>query len=175
MAPSSTSPLRADRPSPLFLSWNDLTTATAALAHQVAAAGMPQVVVGIVRGGMIPAAWLAHRLAIRDVRTVEVTRTTSDGINAAKNTVPSVRNPASLGDLTGLDVLLVDDIAGSGVTLAHTVRLIHGLSPARVRTAVFAVNRANWAQSSDPRHDIDCIASLTDTWVVFPWEEQHER
>ncbi|WP_051950415.1 phosphoribosyltransferase [Actinacidiphila yeochonensis] len=175
MEPSSTSPLRADRPGPLFLTWDDLTTATATLAHQVAAAGMPQVVVGIVRGGMIPAAWLAHRLAIRDVRTVEVTRTTSDGINAAKSTVPTVRNPASLGDLTGLDVLLVDDIAGSGVTLAHTARMIHDLGPARVRTAVLAVNRANWTQSSAPHRDIDYIASLTDTWVVFPWEEQHER
>ena len=102
-------------------------------------------------------------------------RTTSDGINAAKSTVPTVRNPASLGDLTGLDVLLVDDIAGSGVTLAHTARMIHGLGPVRVRTSVFAVNRANWTQSSDPHRDIDYIASLTDTWVVFPWEGQHER
>ncbi|MFD3662849.1 phosphoribosyltransferase [Streptomyces sp. NPDC058659] len=175
MAPSQTSPLRTDRPGPLFLTWHDLTTATATLAHQVSTAGMPQVVVGIVRGGMIPAAWLAHRLEIRDVRTVEVTRTTSDGINAAKSTVPTVRNPASLGDLTGLDVLLVDDIAGSGVTLAHTARMIHDLGPARVRTAVLAVNRANWTQSSDPHRGIDYIASLTDTWVVFPWEEQNER
>ncbi|WP_330351768.1 phosphoribosyltransferase [Streptomyces sp. NBC_00582] len=175
MTASSTSPLRADRPGPLFLTWDDITTATATLAHRLAAAGIPQVVVGIVRGGMIPAAWLAHRLAIRDVRTVEVTRTASDGINAAKSTVPTVRNPASLGDLTGLDVLLVDDIAGSGVTLAHTARMIHDLGPARLRTAVFVVNRANWRPSSDPHHDIDYIASLADTWVVFPWEEQHER
>ncbi|MFJ1954588.1 phosphoribosyltransferase [Streptomyces microflavus] len=175
MAPSPTSPLRTDRPGPLLLTWHDLTTATATLAHQVSTAGIPQVVVGIVRGGMVPAAWLAHRLEIRDVRTVEVTRTTSDGINAAKSTVPTVRNPASLGDLTGLDVLLVDDIAGSGVTLAHTARMIHDLGPARVRTAVLAVNRANWTQSPDPHRDIDYIASLTDTWVVFPWEEQHER
>ncbi|WP_189969093.1 phosphoribosyltransferase [Streptomyces violascens] len=175
MDPSPTTSTHAERPGPLYLTWDDLTTATATLAHQVAAAGMPQAVVGIVRGGLIPAAWLAHRLAIRDVRTVEVTRTTSDGINAAKSTVPAVRNPASLGDLTDLDVLLVDDIAGSGGTLTHTARLIHDLGPARVRTAVFAVNRANWTQSSDPHRDIDYIASLTDTWVVFPWEGQHER
>ncbi|MFD8414042.1 phosphoribosyltransferase [Streptomyces sp. NPDC059650] len=175
MAPSTTTPLRTDRPDPLFLTWDDLTTATATLARLVAAAGMPQVVVGVVRGGMIPAAWLAHRLAIRDVRTVEVTRTTTDGVNADKNMIPTVRHPASLGELTDLDVLLVDDIAGSGVTLAYTARMIHDLGPARVRTAVLAVNRANWAQSCDPHRAIDYIASLTDTWVVFPWEEQHER
>lgn len=166
-------PLGADRSGPLSLTWDDLTTATAALAHQVAAAGIPQTVVGIVRGGMIPAAWLAHRLAIRDVRTVEVTRTASDDINAAKSTLPAVRNPASLGGLAGLDVLLVDDIAGSGVTLAHTARMIQALGPARVRTAVLAVNRANWEQGEDPYRAINYIAALTDTWVVFPWEEQH--
>ncbi|MEU8781362.1 phosphoribosyltransferase family protein [Streptomyces sp. NPDC048637] len=72
-----------------------------------------QAVVGTMRGGVLPAVWLAHRLGIRDVRTVEVTHTTDDGINAAKTRLPAARNPASLGDLTGLDVLLVDDIAGS--------------------------------------------------------------
>ncbi|WP_327153225.1 hypothetical protein OHU45_02020 [Streptomyces tubercidicus] len=71
------------------------------------------------RGGVIPAVWLAHRLGIRDVRTVVITRTTSDSIDAAKTTLPGVRNAASLGDLTGLDVLLVDDTAGSGAPLPH--------------------------------------------------------
>ncbi|AXG80834.1 phosphoribosyltransferase [Streptomyces paludis] len=175
MAPSSTPSIRADRPGPTYVTWDDLAAATGALAHQVTAAGTPQVVVGIVRGGMIPAVWLAHRLAIRDVRTVEVTRTTSDGINAAKSTLPTARNPASLGDLTGLDVLLVDDIAGSGVTLDLTTRMIRDLGPARVRTAVLAVNRTNWTQEPAPHHHIDYIASLTDTWVVFPWEAHHER
>ncbi|MFE4333270.1 phosphoribosyltransferase [Streptomyces sp. NPDC056831] len=165
----------ADRPGPLYLTWDDISAATRALAEQVAAAGAPQAVVGIVRGGMIPAVWLAHRLGIRDVRTVEVTRTTSDGINAAKTALPTARNPASLGDLTGLDVLLVDDIAGSGATLAHTADMLRDLGPTRVRTAVLAVNRANWTQGPEPHREIDHIASLTDTWIVFPWEEKHER
>lgn len=173
--PTSSKQPDADGPGPLNLTWDDIGTATRTLAEQVAAAGTPQAVVGIVRGGMIPAAWIAHRLGIRDVRTVEVTRTTSDGINPAKTTLPVARNPASLGDLTGLDVLLVDDIAGSGETLAYTVRMIRELRPLRVRTAVLAVNRANWTQGPEPHRRIDHIASLTDTWVIFPWEEQHER
>ncbi|GAA2718510.1 MULTISPECIES: phosphoribosyltransferase family protein [Streptomyces] len=172
MATSSTHD--ADRSAPLHLTWDDIGSATRSIAQQAVAAGAPQAVVGIVRGGMIPAVWIAHQLEIRDVRTVEVTRTTSDGINAAKAT-PTARNPASLGDLTGLDVLLVDDIAGSGATLAHAARMIRGRGPTRVRTAVLAVNRANWRQGSGPGRRIDYIASMTDTWVVFPWEEQHER
>ncbi|GAA3821513.1 phosphoribosyltransferase [Streptomyces chiangmaiensis] len=163
----------ADRPT--YLTWDDIGAATQALAEQVTAAGVPQAVVGIVRGGMIPAVWLAHRLGIRDVRTVEVTHTTSDGINAAKTTLPTARNAASLGDLMGLDVLLVDDIAGSGATLAYTADMIRGLGPARVRTAVLTVNRANWVQEAEPHRVIDYTVSLKDTWIVFPWEGQHGR
>ncbi|WP_372412689.1 phosphoribosyltransferase [Streptomyces luteireticuli] len=173
--PTSSTFVEGDRPGPLYLTWDDIAAATRTLAEQAVAAGAPQAVVGIVRGGMIPAVWIAHRLGIHDVRAVEVTHTTSDGVNAAKTTLPTARNPASLGDLTGLDVLLVDDIAGSGATLAHTARMIRDLHPIRVRTAVLAVNRANWTQGADPRRCIDYIASLTDTWVVFPWEGQHER
>lgn len=175
MATSPAHTSNADRPAPRCLAWDDIGAATQALAERVTIGGTPQAVVGIVRGGMIPAAWLAHRLGIRDVRTVNVTRTTEDGIHAAKTQLPTARNPASLGDLTGLDVLLVDDIAGSGATLAHTADLLRSLGPARVRTAVLTVNRANWKQEADPDRVIDYIASLNDTWIVFPWEGQHER
>jgi hypoxanthine phosphoribosyltransferase len=165
----------AGKPAPRHLAWADIDAATQALAEQVVAGGVPQAVVGVVRGGMVPAVCLAHRLGIRDVRAVEVTRTASDGINAAKDRLPTVRNAASLGDLTGLDVLLVDDIAGSGATLAHTADLLRSQGPARIRTAVLTVNRANWTQDAEPDDVIDYIASLNDTWIVFPWEDQHEH
>ena len=175
-----TSPTRSAHDShgsgPLYMTWEDIDSATRTLAEQVEVAGVPQVLVGIVRGGMIPTVWLAHRLGVRDVRCIEVTRTTSDGINAAKTTLPTARNPASLGDLTGLNVLLVDDIAGSGATLAHTVDMLRDLGAAQVRTAVLTVNRANWAREAEPESVIDYIASLNHTWIVFPWEGQpHER
>ncbi|MGW6388973.1 phosphoribosyltransferase [Streptomyces sp. NPDC055103] len=163
----------ADPGTALTLTWDAITSATSSLAVRVATDGAPQTVVGIMRGGMIPAVMLAHQLRIRDVRTVEVTHTVADGIDAAKSASPTAINTASLGNLTGRDVLLIDDIAGSGSTLAHTAWLIKTLEPRRLRTAVLTVNRANWTDGPEPRSRIDYIASLTDTWVVFPWEEQH--
>ncbi|MFD8782545.1 phosphoribosyltransferase [Kitasatospora sp. NPDC059599] len=171
MATPPTAPARdAAPPTPLHLTWDDIGSAVQVLAERVIADGLPQAVVGIMRGGMVPAVWLAHRLGLRDVRAVEVVRTTGDGVNAAKTPLPDVRNPASLGDLQGLDVLLVDDIAGSGVTLAHTADMLRDLGAARVRTAVLAVNRANWEQEAPPGDAVDHIAALYDTWIVFPWE-----
>ncbi|MFG2918125.1 phosphoribosyltransferase [Kitasatospora sp. NPDC048298] len=171
MATPPTAPAHhAAPPAPLHLTWDDIGSAAQVLAERVTAGGLPQAVVGIMRGGMVPAVWLAHHLKARDVRSIEVVRTVGDGVNAGKNPLPEVRNPASLGDLRGLDVLLVDDIAGTGVTLAHTADMLRDLGAARVRTAVLAVNRANWEQDAPPEDAIDHIAALYDTWIVFPWE-----
>ncbi|WP_226963001.1 hypothetical protein [Streptomyces sp. C8S0] len=94
-------PEDADQAGPLYLAWDDIGAATTALAQQTLAVGVPQAVVGIVRGGLIPAVWIAHRLGVHDVRTIEVTRTTSDAVNAAKTRCrpsgtprPSATSPA---------------------------------------------------------------------------------
>lgn len=158
------------RDTPVCLTWSRVEVLTRQLAVRVHGDGMPETVVGIMRGGMIPAVMIAHQLGIRDVRTIEVTHTASDGINAAKTSAPAYKNPASLGDLAGRDVLLVDDIAGSGATLERTHRIIEALGARRLRTAVLTVNRANWRAASRPEACINYIAEQTDTWVIFPWE-----
>ncbi|WP_328373303.1 phosphoribosyltransferase family protein (plasmid) [Streptomyces sp. NBC_00445] len=155
---------------PIRLTWSGIEAFTRELAAQVGGDGMPETVVGIMRGGMIPAVMVAHQLGIRDVRTIEVTHTVTDGVNAAKTSAPAYKNPTSLGDLAGRDVLLVDDIAGSGATLERTRRMVAALGVRRLRTAVLTVNRANWHAPDAPEERIDYIAEHTDTWVIFPWE-----
>ncbi|MFP8941676.1 phosphoribosyltransferase [Streptomyces fenghuangensis] len=152
------------------LSWGDVEALTGSIAERVWADGAPEAVVGVLRGGMVPATLLAHRLGVRDMRAVEVTRTTADGVGAAKAPEPQYRNPASLGVLTGLDVLVVDDIAGSGATLDRARRLVRALGPSRIRTAAMAVNRDNWSTEPGPEEAIDYIGELYEGWVVFPWE-----
>lgn len=156
----------------LDLTWADLDHYAAALAECIRHDGVPHVIAGILRGGMVPAIMLAHRLGVRDVRGVEVTRTLTDEPNGVKNAVPQVVNPASLGELDAdADVLLVDDVAGSGATLDTAADLLTHIA-VRVRRAVLVVNTISWNRSSSvtPQHIQDYIGTTCAGWVRFPWE-----
>ncbi len=134
--------------------------------------GSPDVVVGLLRGGMVPAVLLAHALRLRDVRAIDVTHTASESVNAAKTLRPTVRNPRSLGNLRGLDVLVVDDVVGKGDTIAMATDLVRSARASRVRTAVCAVNELNWfaTKDHDPSEVLNYIAVRCRGWVIFPWE-----
>jgi hypoxanthine phosphoribosyltransferase len=156
---------------PTLLPWNDLVTITTRLAERIRLDGRPDVLVGVLRGGLVPAVLLAHALGCRSVRAVEVIHTTRDGVDAAKTIEPHITNPASLGDLHNLDVLLVDDIAGTGDTIHTTAGLVAACGARRVRTAVCAVNAANWRRPHPPTSQLTYIGTTDRGWVIFPWEQ----
>lgn len=156
----------------LDLTWTELEHHVATLAECIQHEGIPQAVIGILRGGMVPAVLLAHRLGVRDVRGIQVTCTLTDEPNGAKTARPQVVNPASLGTFgTSADVLIVDDVAGSGDTIATAATLIAGLA-ARTRRAVVVVNTINWARSNSeaPQQIQDYVGTTCVGWVRFPWE-----
>jgi hypoxanthine phosphoribosyltransferase len=160
----------ADKQTPILLSWADVTATVDAIAGQIRADRIPDVLVGVLRGGLVPAVLLSHQLGVRAVRAVEVIHTLDDTVNADKSGTPEVVSAAALGDLTGMDVLLVDDIAGSGDTLVCTVGLLHAAGAKRVRTAVLTVNRANWRRPQKPADAVTYLGGQVDSWVIFPWE-----
>jgi uncharacterized protein len=160
----------AGDPRVVQLTWPQMQELVSQIAGQASRDGAPQTLVAVLRGGAVPAVWLSHRLRLRDVRTVAVVHTVDDSIHAAKIPKPSAANPASLGDLTGRDVLIVDDVAGTGQTLAAAARLAVEAGATRVRTAVCAVNEDNWAGRLPAEDVVTYIGAAARGWVVFPWE-----
>jgi len=155
---------------PIILDWIALASMAARVAELARIERVPDVVVGISRNGLVPAVIICHALGVRDLRSVHVTRTVADGADAGKTPEPVRHNVASLGDLTGADVLIVDDIAGSGATLRDVAGLVRARKPATVRTAACVVNRGNWRHHSDPHRAATYIGVTVDRWVIFPWE-----
>lgn len=156
----------------LDLSWADLDLHLTGMAAAINADGRPGVVVGVLRGGMVPAVALAHQLGVRDVRAIGIEHTLTEDINAAKHPSARLLNPASLGVLDpDADVLVVDDVAGSGASLAAACTLIPS-TVARLRRAVVVVNTINWAKANEdaPQQHCHYIGTTCAGWVRFPWE-----
>ncbi|MBF8187817.1 purine phosphoribosyltransferase [Nonomuraea sp. K274] len=145
------------------------------ISEAVRVDGIPQTLVAVLRGGAVPAVCLSHRLGLRDVRAVEVTHTTDNSTNATKTPKPVTVNPASLGDLTGLDVLIVDDVAGTGHTLTATAQLVTDAGASRVRSAVCVMNEDNWTGRLPAEAAVTYIGTITHGWVIFPWESNDEH
>jgi uncharacterized protein len=158
----------------LALDWPAFTRLAAGLAADIARDGLPHVLVGVLRGGMVPTVMLAHALGLRAVRAVEVTHTTTDAIDAAKTAVPVAVRPDTLGDLAGMDVLIVDDVAGTGDAMTTTAALVRQAGADRVRTLACVVNETNWrkARTEQPGEVLTYVGTVVQGWVIFPWERQ---
>jgi hypoxanthine phosphoribosyltransferase len=152
------------------LTWPQVQELVNQIAGQADRDGAPEILVAVLRGGAVPAIWLSHRLGLRDVRAVEVVHTVDDSTHAAKIPEPLAVNPASLGDLTGKDVLVVDDVAGTGQTLAAAARIAGRAGAARLRTAVCVVNEDNWSDRLPAEDVVTYIGAAARSWIVFPWE-----
>ncbi len=152
--------IRANASGLLSAVWSPLTP-----THQITSARNA--------ASMIPGVLLSHALGCRDLRDLSLVHTRADGINAAKTSHPVLSNPGSAGDVRGRDVLLVDDVAGTGETALTAVTMISDHGAARTRIAVCAVNTRNRNPAApSPGECLDYIGGHYRGWVVFPWERQ---
>jgi hypothetical protein len=118
----------------------------------------PDAVVGIARGGWLPATVLACMLRC-ELYPMRLSRREGERL---VHSTPQILLPPPT-QVAGRRVLLVDEIADTGVTLALGVRTLKRAGAADLRTAVLVCH--SWAS---PRPDF--VALETDAFVVNPWE-----
>ncbi len=125
-----------------------------ALALHVARDYDPEVIIGVAKAGVIPAAIIATILQ-RELVTIVIGRP-NDGADPQLIAGP----PASLA---GRRVLLVDETCDSGDTLKLAVHAVKGVRPADVRTAV-SFQTGKWQP--------DFHAFVTEKAIVLPWDRE---
>ena len=148
---------------PYRMTWSDFGVLADRLAARIAADGFrPDVVCGVARGGLVPAAHLAIALDVERLHVVRVRRTADDAVYAAK--VEARLRVLTPGGLSGArDVLIVDDIVGTGATAALVESHVRSAAAGDVRLAALARNGRSG-------HRPDYRGVDVDDWVVFPWE-----
>jgi xanthine phosphoribosyltransferase len=140
----------------LNISWEQFHRDTQSLAQQLRNTNRKwSGIIGVARGGLVPAAIIAHELGIRLVDTI--------CINSYDDETLKSKNLEVLKRVTSEDdtLIVVDDLVDTG----STFDVILSMVPNAYRCAVYA--KPLGISSTD-----SFIKEVPqETWLVFPWEE----
>jgi len=161
----------------VYYSWQDIEDMTSDIIQQIAVDGdgfKPDYIVGLTRGGLIPATMMSHYFEV-PMHTLE--------IKLRDHAVKPESNQWMAQDaLDGKKILIVDDINDTGDTLAWIKQdwnnsgkvVADGKSEinweANVRFAVLTENEPS------KFGDVDYVSKFINKnedpqWIVYPWEE----
>jgi hypoxanthine phosphoribosyltransferase len=142
------------------LTYDLFGTAVREIAQQVVDSGYePDLVLSIARGGLGLGMGLGYALDVKNLSTINVEFYTGVGQTLD---VPMMLPPTPAAiDLTGLKVLIADDVADSG----RTLEVVHDFCAGHVAEARSAVIYEK------PRTVIrpDYVWRRTERWIDFPW------
>ncbi len=140
--------------------WNQIYEMLLYQAQKILAQNYrPDIVIGINRGGIIPARILADLLETSEFATIQIEFYVD--INQTK-AEPALKQPLNTNVL-GKKVLLVDDIADSGESLKLAKTHLQKIGASEVKTATIY-------QKPQSITTPDFYEKHTTNWVVFPWD-----
>lgn len=143
-------------------SWNEAENALRSLSKRVSGAGLkPDIIVGISRGGLVPARLLSDFLGISNLQVITASFYTGVGRRAE---APRITN-SRLSGVAGSSVLLVDDISDTGKSFAAAAGHVLSLSPSSLKTLSIHMKKTS---SFRP----DFFFEESAKWIVYPWEKE---
>lgn len=128
----------------------------------------PDYIVGIVRGGAIPAVYLSHRLKLPLVTVAWSTRDKTIFGNESNCWIPE-------DIMAGKKILIVDDIVDGGDTIKELFedwqKSVSGMGPLNKDNVKIAAMWYNTAQDIVVDFYHKTIDRNEDSrWIIFPWE-----
>jgi hypoxanthine phosphoribosyltransferase len=141
----------------IYFNYEDVLTMCHDLAFQIET-WKPDLLVGIKRGGVVPALHLSHHL---DKPMEIITWQTRDNSHQEhnQNLIEQI--------LDGKRVVFVDDINDSGVTIteiSHVYNVNNEMHNVMFATLIEKVDTSK-------RSDVSSLILGNDKWIVFPWEK----
>ena len=149
--------------SSLATSWSSHVEGINALGESILASGWkPTAILGVSRGGLIPAAMLSYTFDVRLIQAVRVQHY-DDQNNRLESGPQFVEGPQPFAsfDIYTERLLIVDDIVDTGETLKLVRNAAYDHAD-EVKVAALYVR-------SDQKHSVDWYWKVEDEWVVFPW------
>lgn len=143
-----------------LVSWEEAYRLAKILSRKIKSSGFePDLVIGIARGGLVPARVVCDFLLQKDLAAIKVEHW---GIAATLGKA-KIKFPLPI-DISGKRVLIVDDVADTGDTFSVIMDYIKGKAPLEVKTAVLHYKTCStsvpdyWAERQDKWK-----------WIIYPW------
>lgn len=148
-------------------SWEEITKLTSEVAAKIKKSGFyPDAIIAVSRGGLIPGRLVADFLHVKYVLAIKADHW---GITASKDGKASISydlNPDL--DLSGQNMLIVDDVTDTGESLELCKERVLGRHPADVRTATVY-------HLSHSKYKPDYFGAEREwAWIVFPWNRTED-
>lgn len=149
----------------LVLSWLNINVAIENICEDMRADNFkPDIIVGLSRGGLVPAVMISHALEVDVFPLKWATR------DFPYRDLDSLSTNAS--HLVNKNVLVVDDIVDSGKTLIDLLSVFHNLhiDSSRTKAACIIVN----PEDNEFKPDYYGRINHHNKWVDFPWERLND-
>lgn len=145
------------------LSWDDVERLATSLAHALQGRQFDSIL-GVLRGGLVPACLLSRLLGVRRVLAASVASYSDE--QQTRAATPHLAQFPSAAHLRGKQVLIVDDIWDSGRTAIAVRREVEAAGGSPTLAVLHFKPTTNAFATEAP----DAYAATTDVWVVYPWE-----
>ncbi len=144
------------------VTWEDIERWCSTVRQKIIKDYRPDLIIGLSRGGLVPARILSDSLWIKDLLSV---KTEHWGITATRNGQAILRDPGSL-NIGGRNVLIVDDITDTGQSMKLAYEFVKKQDPANIRTATMLhITRSEFI----PDYYGEEITEKNWAWFIFPW------
>ncbi len=142
------------------ISWEESSQLSATLAKKIARSFQPDIIVGIARGGWVPARNLCDLLDVNDLVSIRIE-------HWGKKAIPSSRALIKYGldaDIKGKKILVVDDITDTGESVKTALAYLRQKEPKSLKCATLLHIKGCPFVPDFYAKDVKGWK-----WVIFPW------
>ncbi len=145
------------------MTWDEIATWAAAVGAKIKQSDFdPEVIVGLTRGGWLPARLLCDLLAIKRLYAVKVEHW---GVTAQPDGKARLVQGLTT-DIAGGKVLIVDDITDTGESLALAKQHVAEARPSELRTATLL--HITHSKVKPDFYEVE-VPKEEWAWFIFPW------
>lgn len=143
------------------LSWDQLHKDTSALAQRLGTIRQWDVIVAITRGGLVPAAIVAHALNMHRIETLGIASYGDDNAQGDIKLIKFLNDEVLAAGQHGSGVLIIDDLVDTG----KTARVVRDMMPKAHFATVYA------KPEGIPLIDSFIREVGQEIWIYFPWDK----